>query len=150
MNIEIIREEKTSVHCCLDFSDESFSLLAACHCNVFGSVRDDCEQMTGRCVCKPGVTGSKCNICPNGRELGPQGCTGTRDLVADSDWALPSVIERMRLLLRHCSTGCQLVHSMKTQGGLAPADLPHSIVCGARVHLGRRFLLWTDKRNLVH
>ena len=54
----------------------SYFYLLACQCNVFGSVRDDCEQMTGRCVCKPGVTGSKCNICPNGRELGPQGCTG--------------------------------------------------------------------------
>ena len=57
-------------------NSDNVVVIAACQCNVFGSVRDDCEQMTGRCVCKPGVTGSKCNICPNGKELGPQGCTG--------------------------------------------------------------------------
>ncbi|XP_064610786.1 agrin-like isoform X2 [Liolophura sinensis] len=45
-----------------------------CGCNIHGSVRDDCEQMTGRCMCKPGYTGMKCNICPNGSLLGPFGC----------------------------------------------------------------------------
>ncbi|XP_026676062.1 agrin-like [Diaphorina citri] len=46
-----------------------------CGCSQFGSVREDCEQMTGRCVCKPGVKGSKCNECldPN-KKLGPNGC----------------------------------------------------------------------------
>ena len=61
-------------NCCTN--TDNVIVIVACQCNVFGSVRDDCEQMTGRCVCKPGVTGSKCNICPNGKELGPQGCTG--------------------------------------------------------------------------
>ncbi|XP_064092109.1 agrin-like isoform X6 [Macrobrachium nipponense] len=45
-----------------------------CGCSLFGSVRDDCEQMTGQCVCKPGITGKKCNICPEGLVLGPKGC----------------------------------------------------------------------------
>ena len=49
---------------------------AACNCNVLGSQRPDCEQMTGRCVCRPGVTGQKCNLCPNGKRLSPTGCTG--------------------------------------------------------------------------
>uniref|UniRef100_A0A8D9EBI7 Agrin n=1 Tax=Cacopsylla melanoneura TaxID=428564 RepID=A0A8D9EBI7_9HEMI len=46
-----------------------------CGCSQFGSVREDCEQMTGRCVCKPGVKGSKCTECldPN-KKLGPNGC----------------------------------------------------------------------------
>nr|XP_020637908.1 agrin isoform X3 [Pogona vitticeps] len=45
-----------------------------CHCDPVGSVRDDCEQMTGLCSCKAGVTGMKCNQCPNGSKLGVSGC----------------------------------------------------------------------------
>ncbi|KOB68636.1 putative agrin [Operophtera brumata] len=32
-----------------------------CGCSAFGSVREDCEQMTGRCVCKPGIQGQNCD-----------------------------------------------------------------------------------------
>ncbi|XP_067139289.1 agrin-like isoform X1 [Centruroides vittatus] len=46
-----------------------------CACDPNGSVRDDCEQMTGRCVCKSNVQGMKCDICPPNTELGPEGCT---------------------------------------------------------------------------
>lgn len=45
-----------------------------CSCNTSGSIRDDCEQMTGRCVCKPGLQGIKCNVCPDGTVLQPDGC----------------------------------------------------------------------------
>ncbi|XP_050719912.1 agrin-like isoform X4 [Eriocheir sinensis] len=50
-----------------------------CGCSLFGSVRDDCEQMTGQCVCKPGITGKKCNGCPEGLVLGPKGCRQQSD-----------------------------------------------------------------------
>ena len=51
--------------------------VAACGCNPMGSVRDDCEQMTGRCMCRPGVTGQKCAVCSNGNQLITQGsCEG--------------------------------------------------------------------------
>ncbi|KFM62684.1 Agrin, partial [Stegodyphus mimosarum] len=30
--------------------------------------------MTGRCVCKHGILGMKCDICPEGTVLGPDGC----------------------------------------------------------------------------
>ncbi|XP_074654555.1 agrin-like [Tubulanus polymorphus] len=46
-----------------------------CNCNMFGSVRDDCEQMTGRCMCKKNIHGMKCNRCPDGTILGPGGCS---------------------------------------------------------------------------
>lgn len=50
-------------------------LILACGCSMFGSVREDCEQMTGRCVCKPGIQGQKCTLCTNHLEiLGPNGC----------------------------------------------------------------------------
>ncbi|CAL4097372.1 unnamed protein product, partial [Meganyctiphanes norvegica] len=45
-----------------------------CGCSLFGSVRDDCEQMSGQCVCKPGIRGKKCNLCPEGLVLRPKGC----------------------------------------------------------------------------
>lgn len=47
----------------------------ACSCNQFGSVRDDCEQMTGRCVCKHDINGMKCDVCPHGSVLHVDGCT---------------------------------------------------------------------------
>ncbi|XP_048489511.1 agrin isoform X2 [Plutella xylostella] len=47
-----------------------------CGCSAFGSVREDCEQMTGRCVCRAGVQGQKCTICADHRRrLGPNGCS---------------------------------------------------------------------------
>ncbi len=50
--------------------------MKACACNEYGSVRDDCEQMTGRCVCKVGgIQGMKCDVCPEGMILGTDGCT---------------------------------------------------------------------------
>ncbi|XP_067139294.1 agrin-like isoform X3 [Centruroides vittatus] len=47
-----------------------------CECSLDGSVRDDCEQMTGRCVCKHGIQGMKCDVCPfKETVLGPEGCS---------------------------------------------------------------------------
>uniref|UniRef100_A0A8C3R903 Agrin n=1 Tax=Cyanoderma ruficeps TaxID=181631 RepID=A0A8C3R903_9PASS len=45
-----------------------------CQCDPAGSVRDDCEQMTGLCSCRAGITGMKCNQCPDGSKLGTAGC----------------------------------------------------------------------------
>ncbi|KAM9687274.1 agrin isoform 2-T2 [Trichechus inunguis] len=45
-----------------------------CNCDPWGAVRDDCEQMSGLCSCKPGVAGPKCGQCPDDRALGPTGC----------------------------------------------------------------------------
>ncbi|KAK2105581.1 hypothetical protein P7K49_015095 [Saguinus oedipus] len=45
-----------------------------CSCDPQGAVRDDCEQMSGLCSCRPGAAGPKCGQCPDGRALGPAGC----------------------------------------------------------------------------
>ena len=34
---------------------------------MLGSIRDDCEQMTGRCVCRSNVVGVKCDRCQDGQ-----------------------------------------------------------------------------------
>lgn len=52
----------------------SISSLTDCNCHPYGSVRDDCEQATGRCVCRHGVQGMKCDTCPPGSLLRPEGC----------------------------------------------------------------------------
>uniref|UniRef100_A0A3P9KKW5 Laminin subunit gamma 3 n=1 Tax=Oryzias latipes TaxID=8090 RepID=A0A3P9KKW5_ORYLA len=45
-----------------------------CNCNINGSVSLQCNA-EGRCVCRPGVTGAKCNMCQDGfHSLGPSGC----------------------------------------------------------------------------
>lgn len=39
------------------------SFSTACECHALGSARDDCEQTTGRCACRHGVQGDKCDSC---------------------------------------------------------------------------------------
>lgn len=54
--------------------------MTACGCSMFGSVRDDCEQMTGRCVCKPGVQGQKCTVCTShNKVLTRNGCVSGKN-----------------------------------------------------------------------
>ncbi|XP_062871868.1 agrin isoform X2 [Trichomycterus rosablanca] len=53
---------------------ENSSGCTPCNCDAVGSVRDDCEQMTGLCSCKTGVKGMKCDVCPNGSKMAANGC----------------------------------------------------------------------------
>ncbi|XP_071370587.1 agrin-like, partial [Centroberyx affinis] len=53
---------------------ENTSGCTPCNCDAVGSVRDDCEQMSGLCSCKTGVKGMKCNVCPDGSKMGMSGC----------------------------------------------------------------------------
>lgn len=41
----------------------SLYYILACECHALGSARDDCEQTTGRCSCRHGVRGDKCDTC---------------------------------------------------------------------------------------
>ena len=51
-------------------------IMIACQCHPWGAIRDDCEQTTGRCICRQGIVGQKCNQCSDGREIGHSGCLG--------------------------------------------------------------------------
>ncbi|KAM8829956.1 agrin isoform 2-T2 [Synchiropus picturatus] len=53
---------------------ENMSGCTPCNCDAAGSVRDDCEQMSGLCSCKTGVKGIRCNVCPDGEKMGMNGC----------------------------------------------------------------------------
>ncbi|XP_018333493.1 agrin isoform X1 [Agrilus planipennis] len=96
-----------------------------CACSAFGSVRVDCEQMTGRCVCKPGVQGNKCTFCSNpDKVLGPNGC------VPDVAAPPPTTCKELT-----CHFGASCVE----QGGTAFCDCynecnektDNQIVCGS-------------------
>lgn len=62
-------------HCKVNFYRSSPQLPCnSCSCNTMGSVSLQCNDK-GACVCKPGVTGTKCDICkPGYHSLGPSGC----------------------------------------------------------------------------
>ncbi|XP_040002374.1 laminin subunit gamma-2 [Xiphias gladius] len=53
-----------------------------CSCNPTGSVSDTCDSR-GRCSCKEGITGEKCDRCPDG-PIGPNGCSQRRQPREDS------------------------------------------------------------------
>lgn len=64
----------------------TFINFLACGCSAFGSIRQDCEQLTGRCMCVNGVLGAKCDQCSSRHQvLSPavDGCH-TTDVLARS------------------------------------------------------------------
>ena len=49
----------------------------ACRCDHVGSFNTSCEETTGQCYCRPGVTGKLCNECmKNHWGFTYQGCSG--------------------------------------------------------------------------
>ncbi|KAK5860490.1 hypothetical protein PBY51_021964 [Eleginops maclovinus] len=58
------------------------SSCTPCRCNAAGSVSAKCDSR-GRCSCKDGVTGEKCDRCPDG-PIGPDGCRQSRQPREDS------------------------------------------------------------------
>ncbi|KAM8849949.1 laminin subunit gamma-2 isoform 2-T2 [Spinachia spinachia] len=67
---------------------DGFNLVGAalsctpCRCNPAGSLSVTCD-IRGRCSCKDGVTGEKCDRCPDG-PVGPSGCPQRRQPREDS------------------------------------------------------------------
>lgn len=43
-----------------------FMFISACDCHPVGALGKTCNQTTGQCPCKDGVTGLTCNRCANG------------------------------------------------------------------------------------
>ena len=54
----LLFKELTSVFC--------LSCVAACDCHPIGASGKTCNQSTGQCPCKDGVTGTTCNRCARG------------------------------------------------------------------------------------
>ncbi|KAM4551911.1 laminin subunit gamma-2 [Odontesthes bonariensis] len=64
------------------YLQEAGQSCTPCHCNSTGSVGPGCDSR-GRCSCTEGVTGEKCDVCPNG-PIGPNGCPQRRQSREDS------------------------------------------------------------------
>ncbi|XP_050484807.1 agrin-like isoform X6 [Bombus huntii] len=96
-----------------------------CGCSLFGSVREDCEQMTGRCVCKPDIQGQKCTICTDHNKiLTPTGCYS-----ADTIPPIPTSCNELE-----CYSGGQCSeiggpHCVCPSS--CPSDIPSVPVCGS-------------------
>lgn len=60
----LVKTEQISYHLISVFSC-SF-LLTACDCHPVGAAGKTCNQTTGQCPCKDGVTGITCNRCAKG------------------------------------------------------------------------------------
>ena len=45
-----------------------------CGCSVMGSEKGKCDAYIGKCQCKPGFSGDKCEICPDGSQATLDGC----------------------------------------------------------------------------
>ena len=43
--------------------------IVECGCSKEGSFKDGCDDFDGKCQCKQGFKGDKCEICPNGKAL---------------------------------------------------------------------------------
>lgn len=72
------RENTAGPHCeqCREnyFRSSTLQPCQNCNCNALGSVRLQCDS-DGVCVCWPGVSGVKCDICKSGfHSFGPGGC----------------------------------------------------------------------------
>ncbi|XP_066597691.1 agrin-like isoform X2 [Prorops nasuta] len=96
-----------------------------CACSLFGSAREDCEQMTGRCVCNPHAQGQKCTICTDhNKKLTATGCYS-----ADTIPLVPTSCSELQ-----CYSGGQCSEA----GGphcvcpsSCPTDVPSVPVCGS-------------------
>lgn len=44
-----------------------FSVSTACRCDPEGTLSEVCDKQTGACLCRPGVTGARCDSCSRGR-----------------------------------------------------------------------------------
>uniref|UniRef100_A0A8C3LAK7 Agrin n=1 Tax=Chrysolophus pictus TaxID=9089 RepID=A0A8C3LAK7_CHRPC len=95
---------------------DSKSGCTPCNCDPVGSVRDDCEQMTGLCSCKTGITGMKCNQCPNGSKMGMAGC--------EKDPSAPKSCEEM---------SCEFGASCVEVNGFAHCECPSPLCSEANM-----------------
>nr|XP_050849942.1 agrin-like isoform X3 [Vespula vulgaris] len=96
-----------------------------CGCSLFGSVREDCEQMTGRCVCKPDIQGQKCTICTDHNKiLTPTGCYS-----ADTIPPIPTSCKELECYSGgHCS---EIGGPHCVCPSSCPTDIPLVPVCGS-------------------
>ena len=53
----------------LIFLQNHNSTALVCQCNPFGSTNQSCDQIDGKCICKIGYEGMKCDKCASGLDI---------------------------------------------------------------------------------
>ncbi|XP_070168751.1 agrin isoform X6 [Polyergus mexicanus] len=96
-----------------------------CGCSLFGSVREDCEQMTGRCVCKSGTQGHKCTICNDHNKI----LTATGCYSVDTIPPIPTSCNELECYSGGHCTEIGGAHCVCPSS--CPADVPSLPVCGS-------------------
>uniref|UniRef100_A0A8C5PK68 Laminin subunit alpha-1 n=1 Tax=Leptobrachium leishanense TaxID=445787 RepID=A0A8C5PK68_9ANUR len=85
-----------------------------CDCNPSGSMNNDCDRLTGQCLCKKGVTGLHCDTCESRHILLEDICISCDD---DCTGPLLDELDRMSLAIRSFNTS--------GIGGVSPSVLFH-------------------------
>ena len=49
-------------------------IFPECKCSEIGSSKSDCNPESGKCDCKTGFSGQKCQVCPDGTLTNVTGC----------------------------------------------------------------------------
>ncbi|XP_014210808.1 agrin-like [Copidosoma floridanum] len=116
----------------LSKTDKGHKGCIPCGCSLFGSTREDCEQMTGSCVCKPDIQGKKCTICTDHTKiLTPKGCQPVGAVLP-----IPTSCSELE-----CYSGGQCSETSDADGGpvgphcvcpqSCPQDTDETTVCGS-------------------
>ncbi len=91
----------------LFYEKKTFSILyicrcEACLCSVLGSVGPACDPASGQCSCRPGYTGHKCNICPDGGGERHGGC-------GQGPWGFIYMVSYAKLFAKKIHNLCHLL-----------------------------------------
>uniref|UniRef100_A0AAY4CKF9 Laminin subunit beta 4 n=1 Tax=Denticeps clupeoides TaxID=299321 RepID=A0AAY4CKF9_9TELE len=78
-------------------------LCLFCDCNVEGTVRPYCDPNTGKCICRPGVTGILCDQCAPGHEATFPTCPPCHPCSTLWSKSVTAVKEKMDALWKYIS-----------------------------------------------
>lgn len=110
-----------------------------CKCNRIGSVSEDCDRVSGKCRCRPGVKGLQCDQCPPHWHLAGHGCVpGPSHSCQRLKCQYGAVCRQMGTRVE-CS--CQLNCSVHNQSATSPVcasdGTQHPSLCHFREHMCR-------------
>ena len=80
-------------------------IFPECKCSEIGSSKSDCNPESGKCDCKTGFSGQKCQVCPDGTLTNVTGCaSGKKTLeicvVPKSHWNFYTYWPNLKTIIR--------------------------------------------------
>ncbi|CAD5216795.1 unnamed protein product [Bursaphelenchus okinawaensis] len=109
-----------------------------CNCHPVGSLSKNCNQTSGQCICKPGVTGLTCNRCAKGFEQSQSPITPCIPIVTSHVTELPTPV---------CEKKCRATPSRLTQKKYCRRDYAVKATIMSKERIGEfdRFTLKIDE-----